>query len=888
MTITNSVKATSNIYYVDPLGSDENDGLTSSTPFKTLQKAASTAPNSSWQSYDKTMAVIYAAPGDYTEGGKVEGGVLNRIAITTKRIRIKGAGRDNTTIFGRHDPQGPAGDGRGPNAERCAYINGYDCALQGFTLANGACAFGSGDGTGSSASQLGGAVYGSLSILDCTITNGSAYRGAAAYGPDSSKRIDLHRTRITGCTAGNGLTFYTTCHGCLFDNNNGVIRAENRLWHCTVYAPEGSKGAIASGTMATNCIAREYGKITIGSASTNCTGGCVLHGFDKIYGEHADKGNSIQSPQFKDELNGDFRVKTTSPALSVGIFDDNFWEHYTLDVNGNKQLFFNGKPLAGAVQDVLQVVSSPKSDYCTISPEGEITLEKGESVTWTASNFIRPPIGFETNGVPNETNIASFTYDAAAQIGVSDSGIKFVFGTNWYLNASTGNDNSTGFTPESAKKTLAAAMATALLAGDIVHLAEGVYSNGLMSSGSVNISNRVVVSKAITLVGDEGADKTFIEGAQSPNPTYTDYSMNLGPGAVRCAYLINSGATVRGITFRYGHTYYRKPSSADLDCHGGGVIASSEVIFEDCNFTSNKACRGGAATGGTFRRCKFFDNYGPDKSAHLMSYNTATGANSHNCIFGRAFGSFMLQDIGEVVGSLIEDKSFKIDGTKNGYGIVPNTTKPFANNIIWTALFRPAVNFYPSNCVYVSTANSAGATYFHPQNCIQTTIANIYAELDDETYKIKSRTSFLVDAGATEYAYLGGEFDIDKSQRVYNATVDIGPFEYDWRKHYSQAIGNTSHVTYASPMVKAEDGKVTIPNGEAISLSVDGKGIKGVAVLVPEGELFATGGQNDETITQDTIYKIKTPSNLTFAYNGNAAATIDTIVNKPGYMIIIR
>jgi hypothetical protein len=78
-----------------------------------------------------------------------------------------------------------------------------------------------------------------------------------------------------------------------------------------------------------------------------------------------------------------------------------------------------------------------------------------------------------------------------------------------------------------------------------------------MYSGSANVSNRVVVSKAITLVGDEGADKTFIEGAQSPNPTYTDYSMSLGPGAVRCAYLINSGATVRGITFRYGHTYYR-------------------------------------------------------------------------------------------------------------------------------------------------------------------------------------------------------------------------------------------------------------------------------------------------------------------------------------------
>ena len=50
-----------------------------------------------------------------------------------------------------------------------------------------------------------------------------------------------------------------------------------------------------------------------------------------------------------------------------------------------------------------------------------------------------------------------------------------MFSTNWYVNASLGDDANDGFTPETPKKTLAGAMAVAVLPGDTVHAAPGDY-----------------------------------------------------------------------------------------------------------------------------------------------------------------------------------------------------------------------------------------------------------------------------------------------------------------------------------------------------------------------------------------------------------------------------
>ena len=890
--VTNEAKITSRVYYVDPNGNNDNDGLSPKTPFKTLQRAVSEAPSSSAANYDSTMVVVIAAPGDYAEDGALGGGVSNRIYSTNKRIRFKGTGRDVTTIWGRHDKEGPAGDGRGVNAVRCAYISGFPSALQGFTLADGACSY-EGDGTGSTVSQFGGAVYGSVHILDCSIVNGSAYRGAAAYS-NPAGGIRIMRTRVTGCIAGNGISGNgVNFFGCLISGNDGTIRNEDRVRHCTIYAAEGTRVAIVNGTMATNCVIREFGVHNLGSSSVNCTGGNVLNGFASIYPSYAEKSNSTEAPQFADANSGDFRVRTTSPALTVGVFDPDYWKYYTLDVDSRKILFFDGRPVAGAVQDVQQVIASPASSYCTIEPVGERVMEPGDSVTYTANGFIRPPLGFATNGVPvaGASDSFSYVYDGTLHVGAFDGGLTYLFDTNWYVNAETGLDSNTGFTAEMPKKTLEAAMDVELLTGDVVHLAEGIYSNGLMGTASTYVSNRVVIAKAILLVGDGDNSNTIIEGAASPNPVFTEGGCDLGPGAVRCGYFVGSGATVRNVTFRNGHTYYLESSATSADCHGGGVAASADVVFEDCIFANNRACRAGGAWGGTFRRCVFIDNWAQAKGSHTMSWGDGNGAHCYNCHFGRGFGQ-VTQEVGDMVGCLFENEQYKLDGTTVwSYGIVPNASCIFANNIVLCGLFMPTTDFYPSNCVYISTANSSGAAYFHPVNCIQTNATSVAEEIDATTRKIVSHTSWLVDAGATEYVATGGNTDLGRGQRIYNGAVDIGPFEFDWRKQYARDIGRALDVTFASPGVFESSRHIALPDGESIFVSINDAdaGIKGVDVCVSEGELYACGGYKDETFLTDGIYSVTSPANLSFAYSGEGCAMINGVMRRdPGFFITVR
>lgn len=257
----------------------------------------------------------------------------------------------------------------------------------------------------------------------------------------------------------------------------------------------------------------------------------------------------------------------------------------------------------------------------------------------------------------------------------------------------------------------------------------------------------------------------------------------------------------------------------------------------------------------------------------------------YNCIFGKGHGS-ATQDVGDMAGCYFA-QFYAHNGTANTYGIVPSTSRLFVNNIVLCGLFRPTTAFYPSNCVYVSAVNSPGADYFHPINCIFTNAAAVNAELDAATLKIKSRTSWLVDAGATEYATRGGEKDFAGGQRVYNGAVDIGPHEYDWRTRYSEDIDRRAEVTYASPEVVEQDGHVTLPDGAALGVSVNGRGIKGVGVRVSGGELAATGGRKDETLTEDGTYRITTPADLEFSYSGEGLAVIDELVMKPGITLMV-
>ena len=137
-------------------------------------------------------------------------------------------------------------------------------------------------------------------------------------------------------------------------------------------------------------------------------------------------------------------------------------------------------------------------------------------------------------------------------------------------------------------------------AGDVVWVTNGVYSSG----GKVmagDLTNRVVLDKALTVQSVNGPFVTTIQGAGAIN----------GASAVRCAWLTNA-ALLKGFTIQGGAT--RDSTSGDstnLQSGGGVWCTSSNAFVRNCLINSNAAASlAGGAYQGTLNGCFVNGNLG--------------------------------------------------------------------------------------------------------------------------------------------------------------------------------------------------------------------------------------------------------------------------------------
>ena len=118
--------------------------------------------------------------------------------------------------------------------------------------------------------------------------------------------------------------------------------------------------------------------------------------------------------------------------------------------------------------------------------------------------------------------------------------------------------------------------------GDLVLVTNGAYTTGGGLTPGFSLSNRVVITNAITLQSMNGPTNTLIIG-QGP----------LGSNAVRCAYLTN-GAKIIGFTLTNGHT--RNDGSWYFNRGGGGAfiyksfISNSIIILNSGDRGSGLCC----------------------------------------------------------------------------------------------------------------------------------------------------------------------------------------------------------------------------------------------------------------------------------------------------------
>ena len=281
--------------YVDPAGSDADNGTSPATAWRTLQHAATTAPSGS---------LILAAPGTYNKGHAFGGSHSNRVVITRDIVLKAIAGPGQTVIEGAADPDSTL-YGCGTNAMRCLYISAG--AVEGFTLTGGASSVSPEDKDADNV--RGGAVFGAApgTLWDCVISNNVASRGAAGFGGT------FNRCLVTGNRVYNNGTFRAAeVYDCLIVNNIGNWAGvfEGRFYGCTI-SGQSAGGGIGESTTAYNTIL--FGNAVQDAAAKAtcvncCTGGQLRPG----------AGNIAADPLFVDAANGDFRLRADSPCINAG------------------------------------------------------------------------------------------------------------------------------------------------------------------------------------------------------------------------------------------------------------------------------------------------------------------------------------------------------------------------------------------------------------------------------------------------------------------------------------------------------------------------------------------------------------------------------------------
>ncbi len=143
----------------------------------------------------------------------------------------------------------------------------------------------------------------------------------------------------------------------------------------------------------------------------------------------------------------------------------------------------------------------------------------------------------------------------------------------------------------------------AALAGDEIVVTNGVYATGGRAVDGT-MTNRVAITKALTLRSVNGPEFTVIEGYQVPGTTN-------GPSAIRCVYLANR-ARLSGFTLTKGAT-------TSWGSGGGVYCVFTNAVVTNCVLVGNSARYGGGASGSTLYNCIVYFNRSIDGPNHIDS-----------------------------------------------------------------------------------------------------------------------------------------------------------------------------------------------------------------------------------------------------------------------------
>jgi len=363
--------------------------------------------------------------------------------------------------------------------------------------------------------------------------------------------------------------------------------------------------------------------------------------------------------------------------------------------------------------------------------------------------------------------------------------------------------------------------------GDVILVTNGVYQTGGAAIGTLLLTNRIAVTKAITVQSVNGPQQTIIRGYQLPGTTN-------GNGAMRCAYLTN-GASLIGFTLSEGAT--RVFGDNDTECSAGGLYcASTNAYASNCVITLNASgYAGSGVSSGTLTDCIICTNF--------ALVGRAWGAGALNSVLNRCtiIGNIALQSGGGVYGCSLE----RCQVLYNRAGIGGGAYNGDARNSLFVGNVAPqqgggVLETLLYNCTVVgNTSGTTGGGYYGNfgtiRNCIvyfnsapsnpnvsgkysyccllansltdpnSFTNAPLFVDAANGDFRLQS-DSPCINAGANSYVI--GSVDLDGNVRIVGGTVDVGPYEF-------QSPGSLISYAWLKKYGLPTDGSVDFVDGDS-------------------------------------------------------------------------
>ena len=462
-------------------------------------------------------------------------------------------------------------------------------------------------------------------------------------------------------------------------------------------------------------------------------------------------------------------------------------------------------------------------------------------------------------------------------------------------------------------KTIKAATDNAI-PGDVIHVAPGTYGDAEGSQAATETSTvetRVIIPEEVTIIGTEGAEKTFIVGAAATGNQIDNTTYGTGTNAIRCVYA-KEGAVLRGFTLTGGRAVGASPDyGKDLDKHYSAFFSPVLLgaTIEDCIVSNNAAFRGSCYRA-VVKRCRVIGNAGTRNGGYDRSspagytcswYDTIIDGNSGNAVVDCAY-AFENCTVGSAN-----------TWSAGGDPIVLYYWGAGNNAIVNSAVLGGRYNagggakLYCTNCLVM--ANQIG-TVLKREQSHNTIFTNSAAAKVDSEYRPILGEFAGIDAGDASYSTdARGDRDIHGTPRILNGVIDIGAVEYDWRPTFNAELGRRFSLTYASPTVTTNatggvklDGNAGALGDRALPVCVAGTATSegpyeilfdvtggSLAVYVGgelAGESFGAGEQSIRLNVQDAAAEIR----FTFTPDAEnpGAAVLRKFAGARGFSIRFR